>query len=352
MNRFVSDNPLFAPLFGDPQIEALFSFEAMIRHFLTFEIALTRARMALRLIDPEKAQAAIDAMDGFEMMSDGLEDAVKRDGLAVPFFVEQLKGHAGPDLSPFIHTGSTSQDVIDTSLCLALRASGEVIEMRLADICDQLGELDARFGSNTIIGRTRMQAALEIKVSDRISQWMRPLAEIRDSWNEVTAGISVLQLGGPVGDRRGFEGAGDDIADLMATELGLAATPCWHTDRRRLLRFATTLCQLTNALGKIGTDLALMSQQGLEDVRIGGAGGSSAMPHKRNPIRAELLTAFAHYSSGQLGMLSTSAVHEQERSGAAWTLEWMVLPPIVQVTGRALVVASELLGSIDQMGRT
>lgn len=107
---------------------------------------------------------------------------------------------------------------------------------------------------------------------------------------------------------------------------------------------------ISGALGKIGTDLCLMAQQGIDEVKIAGGGASSAMAHKANPIRAELLVTLAHYNAAQMGALHNTLVHEQERSGAMWALEWMVLPPITVTAGRALSAASEVLGQIERIG--
>jgi 3-carboxy-cis,cis-muconate cycloisomerase len=107
---------------------------------------------------------------------------------------------------------------------------------------------------------------------------------------------------------------------------------------------------ITGTLGKMGQDICLMAQQGIDEIRIDGGGGSSAMPHKQNPVLAELLVTLARFNAVQVSGLHQAMIHEQERSGAAWTLEWMILPQMVQATGRALAVASALTTQIVDIG--
>jgi 3-carboxy-cis,cis-muconate cycloisomerase len=130
--------------------------------------------------------------------------------------------------------------------------------------------------------------------------------------------------------------------------LGLAVPAgSWHTARDNLAEFASWLSLLTGALGKIGQDIALLAQNEVGDVTVAGGGKSSAMPHKSNPVLAEILVALARYNATQLAALHQTLVHEQERSGAAWTLEWMVLPPMVVAAAAALSHAATLLNALQ-----
>lgn len=115
-----------------------------------------------------------------------------------------------------------------------------------------------------------------------------------------------------------------------------------------IAEFGGLLSLMSGSLGKIGQDLSLMASAGT--ALIGGGGGSSAMPHKRNPVKAEVLVTLARFNAVQLSGLHQSMLHEQERSGSAWTLEWMILPQMAVATGSALRTAAEVLGSIERMG--
>jgi 3-carboxy-cis,cis-muconate cycloisomerase len=140
-----------------------------------------------------------------------------------------------------------------------------------------------------------------------------------------------------------MRGHGDAVADAMAEILGLGYGPSWHSQRDRIGEFAALLSLISGTLGKIGQDVALMVQNEVGEVRLASGGGSSAMPHKSNPVQAELLVTLARYNAGLLGTLHQALVHENERSGSAWTLEWIILPQMVVATAAGLNKARALV---------
>ena len=135
----------------------------------------------------------------------------------------------------------------------------------------------------------------------------------------------------------------------LADQLGLADAAQWQSQREGMLALAGLLAAITGSLGKAGQDIALMADRGGE-IALSGGGGSSAMPHKQNPVAAEALVTLARFTAVQLGGMGQAVVHEQERSGAAWTLEWLLLPQMAVATGAALRLAGTLFASIENMG--
>lgn len=123
-----------------------------------------------------------------------------------------------------------------------------------------------------------------------------------------------------------------------------------HTTRDAIADYANLLSLITGSLGKMGQDITLMAQQGIDEIAFSGGGTSSAMPHKQNPVPAELLITLARFNATQLSGMHHAMLHEQERSGAAWTLEWMILPQMAQATCRSLAVAANLCGRITRIG--
>jgi 3-carboxy-cis,cis-muconate cycloisomerase len=141
------------------------------------------------------------------------------------------------------------------------------------------------------------------------------------------------------------------VAAVVAEALGLENPPrAWHAMRDGVAEFAGLLSLVSGTLGKMGQDIALMAQQGIAEIELSGGGTSSAMAHKQNPIFAELLVTLARFNAAQVGAIQQALVHEQERSGAAWALEWMVLPQMAQATARALAAAIQIAGQVRRIG--
>jgi 3-carboxy-cis,cis-muconate cycloisomerase len=206
-----------------------------------------------------------------------------------------------------------------------------------------LAQLTQAHGGAALMGRTRMQAALPITVADRLATWRMPLERHLARLDEICARVLCVQCGGPVG--LGAGGA------ALAAQLGLAAPDkSWHAMRDGFAELASWLSLVSGSLGKMGMDISLMTQQGVDEMRLRAGGSSSAMPHKQNPILAELLVTLARYNSVQLGGMHQALIHEQERSGAAWALEWMILPAMLHSTARGLRAAQELLAQVETIG--
>ena len=135
----------------------------------------------------------------------------------------------------------------------------------------------------------------------------------------------------------------------LARELDLTDAPQWHSQRDRIGEIAALLVTITGTLGKIGQDIALMTYCG-DEITLANGGGSSTMPHKHNPVAAEVLVTLARFNGALLGGLAQSAVHEQERSGAAWTMEWLLLPQMAVATGTSFRTCIGMIESIQRLG--
>ena len=334
--------PLLRSLLGDAELEALFTDEADLEAMLRTESALAAAEAAAGLIPPEAAAAIAAACARFTPDWAALAAGLGRDGVVVPALVGQLRAAVGDPHAPAVHTGATSQDVIDTSLVLRLRPALAHLDRRLDRLAAALSGIACRAGAKPIMAHTRMQAALPVTVADKIETWTAPLRRHRARLAELRPRLLVLQLGGPVGTRAELGPSADAVAGDMAARLGLGVAPAWHAQRDGLAEFAGWLSLVTGALGKIGQDIALLAQSEVAALTLATAGTSSAMAHKQNPVGAEVLVALARFNAGLLGTLHQSLVHENERSGAAWTLEWLVLPQMVVSAGASLRTALAL----------
>lgn len=343
------DDPLLGGLFAAPDAARAFAAEAMVARMVAFEAALNESLSEEGLIDMGVARAIDRALDGFSADLPDLARGTARDGVVLPALVAQMRGAMGSVAAAALHRGATSQDAVDTALALSVQAFNAALEPRLAALEGALAALSERHGGATIMGLTRMQPALPIAAAHRIAAWAAPLPDLRADLARLRPRIEALQLGGPVGDRRGLGGRGEAVAARMAARLGLSDPPApWHGERGRVAEYGGWLARLTGAMGKIGQDAALMALTG--ELRLAGAGGSSAMPHKANPVAAETLVTLARFSAAQNGGLLQALVAEGERSGAAWMLEWMLLPQMAAAADCALGTATRLIGSVERIG--
>jgi 3-carboxy-cis,cis-muconate cycloisomerase len=338
---------LLQALVGDEETSAFFSNEAELRAMLQAEEALAGAEAEAGLIEEKAARRIGEACRDFQPDWGKLAEGLAQDGVIIPEFVKQLRAAVGETHAKAVHLGATSQDIIDTGLILRLKGVTELLGHRLGALVEVLGSLKVRDGSVALMAHTRMQRALPFTAADKIDTWVRPLERHRQILRELMPRLLVVQLGGPVGTRGELKGHGDAVAAAMAERLGIGSVPPWHSQRDRIGEFASWLSLVSGTLGKIGQDIALMAQNEVGEARLASGGGSSAMPHKSNPVPAEVLVTLARFSAGLLGTLHQALVHENERSGAAWTLEWLVLPQMVVAAGAGLSKANSLLESLS-----
>lgn len=346
----VFDHPWLGGLFESTAASDIWRAKRQLTHMIRFEAALTRAMGHAGTLQADTANTVADQIEAFSPDMEDLRAGTARDGLPVPALVKQLRAHVGANAKA-VHTGSTSQDVMDTALALTIQSTNQYLDRQLVSLADRLESLTDQFRENPMMGRTRMQAALPITVADRVVTWANPLGDHRTRLAALRPQTERLQFGGAVGDRAAFGAHADAIAAHMAAALGLGnPSRAWHTTRESLVEWSGLLSLISGTLGKLGQDICLMAQQGVNEIAMTIGGGSSAMPHKQNPIAAELLVTLARYNATQVSAMHHALVHEQERSGTAWALEWMILPQMAQTTARGLEAAITLCDSITSIG--
>ncbi len=336
--------PLLKELAGDAEIEALLSDDAQLSAMLEVERALAAAEAEAGLITSAAAEAIAGAIARFTPDWDDLAAGMTRDGVIVPALVDQLRKAVGEPHSIDVHRGATSQDIVDTALVLALARIVPLLLARIGRIEEALDELSSRYGSKPLMAYTRMQPALEFTAADKIRTWSEPLSRHRHALAAMRPELLVIQLGGPVGDRSSFDGRGDEIARALARKLDLGIASSWHSMRDPIVSFGSRLALLSGSLGKLGADVGLLALG--NTIKLAGGGRSSAMSQKQNPVYAELLVALAQHTAGLVGTLNRAMIHENERSGAAWALEWLTLPQLIESTSAALRMAQRLADTI------
>lgn len=309
---------------------------------LVFEACLAQAQADCGLIPSAAAQAIAKGCETFTPDYAALTTGLLKDGVLGPGFIAALRQTLPEEARRYLHFGATSQDLTDSALTYRLGYLLRMFDNLLAALLNELDKLEQKQGSLKIMAQTRMQAALPISVADKLASWQRPLHRHQERLKAMVPRLLVIQFGGPVGNRAELGENAEAIVARLAARMNLGNAPCWHNARDNIVAFGNDLALITGTLGKIGQDAALLAQTENASLKIAGGGVSSAMAHKANPVTAELLVALARYAAGLAGTLNQAMIHENERSGAAWTLEWFTLPPLASATATALRHAIDL----------
>jgi 3-carboxy-cis,cis-muconate cycloisomerase len=334
---------LLDPLFGSAAMGEVFSDAARLQHMLDFEAALARAEVRCGVIPAGAAQAIASKCKAALIDANALAIATAVSlNPAIPL-VKQLTALVAkddPEAARFVHWGATSQDANDTGLVLQIRQALDILEADLAALCRGLTELAQKHRSTPIAGRTLMQHALPTTFGAKVAGWLDAMNRHRERFAETRARVLVLQFGGAVGTLAALRDKGLQVAEALAAELhlGLPTMP-WPAQRDRVAEAATTLGLCTGTLGKIARDISLHMQTEIAEVfepAGEGRGGSSTMPHKRNPVSAAVVLSAATRVPGLVSTMLSAMVQEDERGLGDWHAEWETLPEIFRLTAGAL----------------
>ncbi|MFF0814440.1 3-carboxy-cis,cis-muconate cycloisomerase [Rhodococcus sp. NPDC003318] len=335
----VSRGELFDPVFGAQQLSPLLSDQAWVTAMLDVEGALAHAAADAGVIPGEHAVAIAAAArtlaDTLDPALLGVEGAAG--GNPVIPLVKHLRAECAPVGVPgaSVHTGATSQDVIDTALMLLAQRAGSVVAAQVTAAADAAASLASRFRDTPMAARTLGQQALPTTFGALAASWCSALDRAHHELARVLTTLPV-QFGGAAGTLAALHPHGLDVADGLADELGLARqTVPWHTDRTRIGALASALGVAAGAVAKIATDVVLMAATELGEVAEDSPGGSSAMPHKRNPVAAVAARAAALRVPGLVATALTAMPHEFQRAAGAWHAEWETTTDLLRLTGGA-----------------
>ncbi|MGH7344366.1 MAG: lyase family protein, partial [Candidatus Rokuibacteriota bacterium] len=267
------------------------SAEAFVRAMLDFERALAGAEADAGLVPRQAADVIARACAELNLLPDALAAEAKRSGsLAVPV-VKALTEHVARidrSAAAFVHYGSTSQDVLDTALVLCLKPCLSDADLVLAAAVSRLAGHARRHAGAVMLGRTLMQPATPITAGLKIARWAAALHRCRLRLAEARERALCIQLGGAVGTLDAIGAKRAMVRNGLAMRLRLHEARAWHDQRDELTRLMGELAIVTTTVGKIARDLSLLAQaevgEMLESAPVKGVGGSSAMPHKRNPV--------------------------------------------------------------------
>jgi 3-carboxy-cis,cis-muconate cycloisomerase len=347
-------SPLLAPMLSSGAMRTICDDVACLQNMLDFEAALARAEAAAGVIPADAAGPIAKACkaDLFDLAA--LAQAATRSGnLAIPL-VKALTADvakADAEAARYVHWGATSQDVIDTAVMLTLRAG---IDALLADISRAIAGFAAlaRQHRNTaVVARTWLQHALPMPFGLKLAEYAAALHRSRVRLQRLRREALVLQFGGAAGTLAALGDKGLLVAERLARELELPLPDApWHSHRDRIAEAASVFAILAGTCGKIARDIQLMMQTDVAEAfepSGEGRGGSSTMPHKRNPVAAATALAAAIMAPNLAATIFAAQVHDHERSAGPWHAEWPTLPSLLLVTSGALAAIVDIAEGLE-----
>ena len=350
---------LFDGTFARGAAAAAVSDQAWFTALLEVEAALARAAARIGLVGEPAARAVTAAAADPSRLDLATVVAKAADaGNPVPPLVRVLQDAVGPDAAEAVHVGATSQDVLDTALVLLARSAAGAIDADLAAAAGHAARLAAAHRDDVVMGRTLMQQALPTTVGLKAAGWLAGLDGARLRLAEVVASLPV-QYGGAVGTLAAAAGSGTALRAALAEELQLATTAApWHTVRLPVADLAGVLGAAAGVVATVALDVVLLAQTEVGEAAevAEGRGGSSAMPHKANPVAAISARACARRAPGLVATLLSAMEQEHERAAGAWHSEWPTLTTLLTTVGSAASWLAESLAVLridrDRMATT
>ena len=347
-------SPLLAPMLSSAAMRAVCDDVACLQHMLDFEAALARAEAAVGVI-PASAPGPIEKAcraEAFDL-ADLAEAATRSGNLAIPL-VKALTvsvARVDADAARYVHWGATSQDVIDTGTMLGLRAG---IDALLGDIDRAIAgfaRLARQHRDTAVVARTWLQHALPMPFGLKLAEYAAALRRSRGRLQRLRREALALQFGGAAGTLAALGDKGLLVAEKLAQELKLPLPDApWHTHRDRIAEAASVLAILAGTCGKIARDIQLMMQTDVAEAfepSGEGRGGSSTMPHKRNPVAAATALAAATMAPNLAATIFAAQVQDHERSAGPWHAEWPTLPMLQLVTSGALAAIVDIAEGLE-----
>jgi 3-carboxy-cis,cis-muconate cycloisomerase len=371
----MAERGLFSGVFGRGDVDT--GDQAWLAAMLDTEAALARALERAGLAPAGAGEAVTQAANAGTIDAADLGRRAALTGNPVPALVRALTRSVPAAAAAAVHRGATSQDIIDTAAMLLARRALAAIVADVSAAADAAAGLAAAHRDTVMIGRTLLQQAVPVTFGLVAAGWLTGLDEARANLDRVRAGRLAVQFGGAAGTLSSLGADGPRVAALLAEELGLPLPVLpWHTDRLRIVEVAASCACAAAALGKIARDVTLLAQSEVAEVREGDVGdvgdvrgvrgvegegsaasetaggenarrgGSSAMPHKRNPVAAIAVLGCTRRVPGLLATLAAAAEQEHQRAAGAWHSEWEPFADLLRLTGSATSGGADLLAGL------
>ena len=342
------DSAIYRDLFHDAEVGKLFTDSAEIRAMVLVEGALALAQGELGLIPAQSADFIHRASLEIQIDPAGLSEETGQSAVVVPALVKAFrKLMDAPEHAQYVHWGATSQDIIDTALMLRLRQVLSLLDARLVGVIRALGALAGAHADLPMAARTWGQNATPTSFGAVVTSWGAPLLTHRLRLQELRPRLLRLSFSGAAGTLSVIGDKAPALRAALARALKLEeSTHSWHSCRDGIAEFSGWMTLLTGSLGKMGEDLLLLTQSGIDEVTLALGGGSSTMPQKSNPVLPSLLVALARQVAALNAALQGAMLHRQQRDGAAWMVEWMSLGQVCMASARALSAADTVAGTV------
>ncbi len=345
---------LYQNIFYSEKVNSLYTDEALINYMLQFEAVLAKAQAKHELI-PANVANTIEECCKVENIN--LEELIADAGLGgnvnIPL-IKQLTAavkQKDSEAAKYVHYGATSQDVIDTAIMRQAKDAVTMIAEDLKQLIRQLVSLVEEHRKTVMIGRSFMQHARPITFGYKVAGWLDALLRSQKTIQILLQQGFALQLGGAVGTLSGMQEKGLQVSETMSELLDLQnPSKPWHTERDRFVTISSALGILTGNIGKMAKDISLLMQTEIAEVfepSATGKGGSSTMPHKRNPVGCIAILANANRVPGLVATMLSCMTHDHERATGLWHAEWETLSDIVKLTAGAVKKAVELTNGLE-----
>lgn len=341
---------LLTPMMRNSPLTAWLSDAQRVQGMLDFEAALARAQVECGLVPQAVLNPIIKSCQHQQIDFAALGQAAASAGnLAIPL-VKQLTARVkerDEAAARYVHWGATSQDAIDTGFVLQLRGALNETDAMLQRLLDALACQSERHQNTVMPGRTWMQHALPVTFGLKLAGTLDALLRWQVRLREMRSRVLVLQFGGAAGTLDSLKMQAPQVAVALAKVLNLQLpdTP-WHSQRDRLLEVGAWYAGVCGTLGKFANDFSLLMQTEVAEVAepvAEGRGGSSTMPHKRNPISCAAILTAAQRTPGLVATLYAGQIQQHERALGGWQAEWETLPELITLVGGALAQSEALV---------
>ena len=342
---------LFGPLMSTAEMRSAVSGRAWLRAMLDAEAALAAAAATVGLAPASSAAAIRAAARADDYDLDAIAERTLDSGVPVIALVEQLRARVPETAADTVHFGATSQDIVDTALVLVIRRSWPVLDGHLLAAGRAAAELAAVHRDTLMAARTLLQQALPTTFGLKAAGWLLALLDARQAVARVVEERLAAQLGGAAGTLAAYGDRGLEMSAAFAAELGLPEPVLpWHTARGRIAELAGALGVVAGVCDKIALDVGLLAQTEVGEVneaRAPGRGGSSALPHKQNPVGVARVRAAALRARGRVTVLMAAMAQEHERALGAWPAEWDAVSDLLLAADVAAGGVAEVLGGLE-----